>query len=97
MANTKSAIKRIRQTNTRAAINRRNKTRLRSQLKKLQRAIEGKDAATAEQLLKSTLGVVDHAVQKDVIKKGNASRVKSRLTVRVNSLQAASSPPSEAK
>lgn len=97
MANTKSAIKRIKQTGTRTSINRNNKTRLRNQLKKLRGAISQGDAAAAQQLLAPTFSIVDRAVQKGVIKKNNASRVKSRLAVRVNALRTPESAPADAK
>ena len=86
MANTRSAIKRIRQTTTRALRNRQNRSRLRTQVRKLDRAVETKDASAAKELLQPTLSVVDKSVQKGVLKKNTASRMKSRLTLDVRAL-----------
>jgi len=44
---------------------------------------------SAQELLRPTFSVVDKAVQKGVIKKNTASRVKSRLTIELNKLQKA--------
>ena len=94
MANTPSAIKRIRQTTKRTETNRHDKSRLRTQIKKLEQAIDQKDTAAAGELLPSTLGAVDRSVQKGVIKKKTGSRIKSRLTLRVNALGAGGPTPS---
>ena len=91
MANTKSAEKRIRQTTRRAAVNRNNASRFKTQVKKLKKALDSKDVASAKALLQPTLSFVDKAVQKGVINKNNASRVKSRLTIRLNKLQTGAS------
>ena len=86
MANTSSAIKRIRQTKRRNARNQHNASRLKSQVRKLKRALGGNDGAAAKELLKPTISVLDKSVQKGVLKKNTASRIKSRLTRRVRSL-----------
>ena len=88
MANTRSAIKRIRQTARQTEVNRRNRSRMRTQLKKLEQALADKDAAAAQQLLNPTLSLVDKSVQKGVLKKNTASRMKSRLTVLAKTLTA---------
>ncbi len=87
MANTRSAIKRIRQTARQTEVNRRNRSRMRTQVKKLEQALADKDAA-AQQLLNPTLSLVDKSVQKGVLKKNTASRMKSRLTVLAKTLTA---------
>jgi small subunit ribosomal protein S20 len=86
MANTPSAIKRIRQNEKRNTKNQRNASRLTTQVRKLKRALDGNDAASAKDLLKPTISVVDKSVQKGVMKKNTASRIKSRLTRRVRAL-----------
>ncbi len=88
MANTSSAIKKVRQIERRTIVNRRNKGSMRTQVKKLRKAIESNDAAGAEQLLSSALSALDRSVQKGVMKKNTASRLKSRLSLKVNSLAA---------
>lgn len=89
MANHKSAIKRIRQNETRAAVNRENRGRMRTQLRKFSQAAEGGDQAEVDSLLGATVGALDKAVQKGLIKKGRADRLKSRLTIRRNKLKSA--------
>jgi small subunit ribosomal protein S20 len=88
MANTPSASKRIRQNEKRNARNQHNASRLKTEVRKLKRALDGNDAASAKDLLKPTISVVDKSVQKGVLKKNTASRIKSRLTRRVRSLAA---------
>jgi small subunit ribosomal protein S20 len=89
MANTSSAIKRVRQTKRRNVRNQHNASRLKTQVRKLKRALGSNDAAAAKDLLKPTISVVDKSVQKGVLKKNTASRIKSRLTRRVRSLASA--------
>jgi small subunit ribosomal protein S20 len=86
MANTKSAIKRIRQTSRQSAVNRRNRARLRTQVKKLQGDLESSSSENAQKDLPATVSSIDRAVQKGVIKKNKGSRMKSRLTRKVNAL-----------
>lgn len=83
MANHKSAIKRIRQTERRTAVNRNSKGRLRRQVKALLKSLDGKGGDPKE-LLNPTISVIDRSVQKGVIKKGKADRMKSRLTRKAN-------------
>ena len=82
MANHKSAIKRIRQTERRMEVNRANRSELRTQVKKFVKSIEGGTPDKA--LLPETVSEIDKAVRKGVIKKGKADRMKSRLTIRLN-------------
>ncbi len=89
MANTASAKKRIRQIERRNVRNQRNASRLRTQVRKLKRALDGNDAGSAKDLLKPTISLVDKSVQKGVLKKNTASRIKSRLTKRLRTIAAA--------
>jgi len=89
MANHKSAIKRIRQTERRSGVNRDNRGKMRTQLKKFETAVEAGDYAEVSGLVPATVSVLDKAVQKGLIKKGRADRLKSRLTVRANKLKPA--------
>ena len=84
MANHKSAIKRIRQIERRSDVNKRNGTHLRSQVKSLLKAVEDGETEKATGMLSPTVSLIDKSVQKGVIKKGKADRMKSRLTTRVN-------------
>jgi len=88
MANTYSALKRVRQTERRTEINQRNKSRLRHQIRSLRRAITAKDAKVAQELLPKTFSLIDRSVKVGVIKKNTAARYKSHLHVRVKALTA---------
>jgi small subunit ribosomal protein S20 len=88
MANTYSALKRVRQTERRTEINRKNKTRLRHQIRAMRRAITGKDAKAATDLLPQTFSIIDRSAKLGIIKKNTAARYKSKLHARVKSLAA---------
>jgi len=88
MANTYSALKRVRQTERKTEFNRKNKTRLRHQIRAMRRAITGKDAKAALDLLPKTFSVIDRSAKIGVIKKNTAARYKSKLHLRVKALQA---------
>lgn len=83
MANTKSAIKRIRTSEKRRLRNRTVRSRLRSVLKTARTAVTapGEDARTAVLLAIRTL---DKAVTKGVIHPNTAARKKSALARRLN-------------
>lgn len=89
MASHKSALKRIRQTRKRTVRNLSDQTRLRHQIRKLRLALDAKDKTQAESLLRPTLAMIDRMIQKGVLHGNTASRYKSRLTVRLNSLSKA--------
>jgi small subunit ribosomal protein S20 len=84
MANHESAIKRIRQIEKKSEVNRNNRSAMRTQVKKLHKAMEAGEADNAKGLLAPTISIIDKAVRKGVIRKGTADRMKSRLAVRVN-------------
>ncbi|HJQ24097.1 MAG TPA: 30S ribosomal protein S20 [Blastocatellia bacterium] len=88
MANHKSAEKRIRQTERRNEVNRRNRSRLRTQIKVLRAAIQDGDQTQAQAALNQTVALIDKAIQKGVLHRNAAARYKSRLTVRVNQMNA---------
>ncbi|MBV9302614.1 MAG: 30S ribosomal protein S20 [Acidobacteriaceae bacterium] len=89
MANTVSALKRVRMTERRTAINRSRKSRLRHQIRALRRLIEQKDVQGATKTLPATFSLVDRAAKWGIIKKNTAARYKSRLTTRLQKLTAA--------
>ena len=89
MANTVSALKRVRMTERRTAINRMRKTRLRHQIRAMRRLLDAKDATGAASAVPQTFSVVDRAAKWGIIKKNTAARYKSRLTVRLRKLTAA--------
>ncbi len=86
MASHKSALKRIQQTRKRTERNRRHLTKLRHQIRKLRTALDSKNKATVETLLKPTIALIDHSVHKGILHANTAARYKSRLTVRFNAL-----------
>ena len=88
MANTISAIKRVRQTERRTEVNRKNKTRLRHSIRAMRRALTGKDSKAAVALLPKTFSEIDRSAKIGIIKKNTAARYKSKLTLRVKALAA---------
>lgn len=86
MAHHKSAIKRIKQNEKKRLRNRHVRSTLRTSIKRVREAVEGKDLATARELLAAAIPVIDRAATKGVIHSSNASRSVSRLTKLVNTL-----------
>jgi small subunit ribosomal protein S20 len=86
MANTYSAMKRVRQTERRTEYNRKSKTRLRHQIRAMRRAILEKDAKKAGDLLPQTFSLIDRAAKVGTIKANTAARYKSKLHLRVKAL-----------
>ena len=86
MANHKSALKRLAQTRKRTERNRAERTRVRHQIRELRQALDAKDKARAEALLKPTLSMLDRMIQKGILHRNTAARYKSRLSLRFNSL-----------
>ena len=89
MANTVSALKRVRITERRTRINRMRKSRLRHQIRAMRRLMEEKKAADAAKLVPETFSLVDRAAKWGIIKKNTAARYKSRITLRLRKLTAA--------
>lgn len=89
MANTVSALKRVRTTERKTAINRMRRSRLRRQVRAMRRLLEHKDAEGAKKLMPETFSIVDRAAKWGVIKKNTAARYKSRLTLRLRKIAAA--------
>ncbi len=86
MANTISALKRVRMTERRTAINRTRKTRLRHQIRTMRRLLETKDVKAATDTLPATFSLVDRAAKWGIIKANTAARYKSRLTLRLKAI-----------
>ena len=89
MANTVSAIKRVRTAEHRTEVNQIRKSRLRHTVRSLRRLLEKKDVKGAEAQLPATYSMIDKAAKWGIIKKNTAARYKSRVTVRLKALQAA--------
>jgi small subunit ribosomal protein S20 len=86
MANTYSALKRVRQTERRTEFNRKAKSRLRHQIRSMRRALQDKDARKAGELMSATFSIIDRAAKSGLIKKNTAARYKSKLHSRVKAL-----------
>ncbi len=80
MANSPSAEKRSRQNIVRRDRNRAARSRLRTAVKRLRAEVDAGNKSGAEELLGSTLSLVDSTARKGVIHANAAARTKSRLT-----------------
>jgi len=88
MANTYSALKRVRQTERRTEYNKKSKTLLRHQIRAMRRALLGKDAKASAALLPKTFSIIDRSAKSGIIKANTAARYKSKLHQRVKALPA---------
>ena len=79
MATHQSALKAHRQSVKNREHNRQFRSRLRSALKSVRTAIDGKDKAAAKTALKETVSLIDKMASKGVIHRNAAARYKSRL------------------
>ena len=86
MANHKSSLKRIKQTEKRTERNRHVRSTLRTFIKRVREAVAAKDAVLAKEALAAAVPVIDSAATKGVIHSSNASRNVSRLNKLVNTL-----------
>ena len=86
MANTKSAIKRVRRISRQTAVNKSRKSRFRLALKKMNTIIEKKDKKEAIAFLPKLNSELIKIAKTGVVKKKNASRNVSRITRKINSL-----------
>ena len=86
MANTKSAIKRVRRISNQTKVNKSRKSKFRSAIKKMNSIIENKDKKEALAFLPKLNSELMKIAKTGLIKKGNASRNISRITKKINSL-----------
>ena len=86
MANTKSAIKRIRRISKQTTVNKARKNRFRGALKKMNSLINDKKKNEARKFLPKLNSELMKIAKTGVIKKQNASRNVSRITKRISSL-----------
>jgi small subunit ribosomal protein S20 len=89
MANTKSAEKRMRQSEQRRERNRAARTRMRTEVKKIRTALAAGDAAKAEELLPAAISTIDRSAKKGVVHANAAARTKSRLVKAVRAAKTA--------
>ncbi|WP_027625027.1 30S ribosomal protein S20 [Clostridium lundense] len=88
MANIKSAKKRIKVIETKTLRNRMIKSALKTSIKTFLAAVAGGNVEESKAEYKATAKALDMAASKGVLHKNKAARVKSRLAVRLNSLNA---------
>ena len=86
MANTKSAIKRIRRISRHTIVNKSRKSRFRNAIKKMNSILEEKNKKEALSYLRKLNSELMKIAKTGVIKKENASRNISRITKKINSL-----------
>ena len=86
MANTKSAIKRIRRISKQTAVNKARKSRYRNALKKMNLLIETKKKSEALKFLPQLNSELMKIAKSGIIKKQNDSRNVSRLTKKIAAL-----------
>jgi len=83
MANTFSALKRVRMAERKTEVNRMRKSRLRHAIRAMRRLLDKKDVQGATAIMPKTFSLVDRAAKWGVIKKNTAARYKSRLALRL--------------
>ena len=86
MANTKSAIKRIRRISKQTVVNKARKSRYKNALKKMNALIENKKRVEALKFLPKLNSELMKIAKTGIIKKQNASRNVSRITKKISSL-----------
>lgn len=90
LANTASAIKRVRSNARKAATNKIVRTRARTLVRKARAELEeAQDPAAARAAIREAISVLDRAAARGVIHKNNASRRKGRLMKKLAGLEKA--------
>ena len=87
MPQTLSAKKRLRQNANRLLANRGMKREIKTRTKTFTEAISEKDLDRAQELFKIVISRIDKANKNNVIHKNKAARMKSKLSLLLNSLQ----------
>ena len=86
MANTKSAIKRIRRISKQTIVNKTRKSRYKNALKKMNLLIDAKKKDEAKKFLPKLNSELMKIAKTGIIKRQNASRNVSRITKRIASI-----------
>ena len=86
MANTKSAIKRIRRISKQTVVNKARKSRFRNALKKMSILIEDRKKDEALKFLPKLNSELMKIARTGVVKKQNASRNVSRITKKISAI-----------
>ena len=86
MANTKSAIKRIRRISKQTTVNKARKSRFRNALKKMNILIDNKNKDEALKFLPKLNSELMKIAKTGIIKRQNASRNVSRITKKISAI-----------
>jgi|TARA_B100000745_G_scaffold283506_1_gene217600 small subunit ribosomal protein S20 len=86
MANTKSAIKRIRRISRQTAVNRIRRSKFKNAIKKMNLLLDSKKKKEALAFLPKLNSELMKIAKTEIIKKQNASRNISRITRKINAL-----------
>ena len=86
MANSPQSRKRARQNDKRRHNNTALRSMMRTQMKKVLKAVDAGDKSSADAAFKAAVPVIDRMADKDIIHKNTAARHKSRLNARVRAL-----------
>jgi small subunit ribosomal protein S20 len=84
LANTQSAIKRIRSSERRRKINQVHRSKARTYVKKTRALIAAGQLEEAEVAAHQAMSALDKAAQKGIVHRNNAARRKSRLMKQLN-------------
>jgi small subunit ribosomal protein S20 len=96
MAHTRSAKKRIRQTDKRTAMNRARTSRIKTFIKKVEQAVASGDHAAAESAFRVCEPEIRRGANKGVLKLNTASRRVSRLARKIHRMKSENSAMSDA-
>jgi small subunit ribosomal protein S20 len=86
MANTKSAVKKIRKISRQTEVNRSRRSKIRNAIKKMDLLLDSKKKKEALAFLPNLNSQLMKVVKTGIIKKKNASRNISRITKKINDL-----------
>ncbi len=86
MANTKSAIKRVRRISKQTSVNKIRKSRYKNAIKKMNILLEKKDKSEALKFLPKLNSELMKIAKTGIVKKQNASRNISRITKKISSI-----------
>lgn len=89
MPTSKQAKKRVRQGEKKRQHNRIIRSTLRTQIKKVEKAIADNDTAAVQELYRAMESRIDKAARKGIIHKNAAARKKARLAKRLQAMTAA--------
>lgn len=88
MANSAQARKRIRQSEKQRSHNAGQRSAFRTAIKKVKKAIESGNKASAQQAYQENVSVIDRLADKEVFHKNKAARHKSRLAQAIKAMAA---------